>query len=74
MPHESIEITLFIACQKCFRNMTDSDDYSEWLIHEHKDSQPDRKMTVIRCPDCTTDHARRLCGLRQEYYHQQKEM
>jgi hypothetical protein len=27
---------------------------------------------VIRCPKHITDHARRLAGLRQEYYHQKK--
>jgi hypothetical protein len=60
-----------IVCSKCGRTEKyDQAAKDGWLIAQRKD-QPEGYL-IIRCPEHTTDHARKLAGLRQEYYHQHK--
>lgn len=63
--------TTMVVCGKCGKNEEhDKAKAQGWLIAQRVD-QPEGYL-IIRCPDHTTDYARRLAGLRQEYYHQKK--
>lgn len=60
-----------VVCSKCGKPA----DFSKaqaagWLIAQRID-EPEGYL-IIRCPEHITDHARKLAGLRQEYYHQNK--
>lgn len=60
-----------IVCSKCGKPREISAAKTEgWLIAQRV-GQPEGYL-IIRCPEHITDHARKLAGLRQEYYHQHK--
>jgi hypothetical protein len=60
-----------VICSKCGR----PEEYAKavidgWLIAQRK-GEPEGYL-IIRCPEHTTDHARRLAGMKQQFYHQKK--
>jgi DNA-directed RNA polymerase subunit RPC12/RpoP len=60
-----------IVCSKCGKPIEFEKAKSEgWLVAQRIE-QPEGYL-IIRCPEHITDHARKLAGLRQEYYHEQK--
>lgn len=60
-----------IVCSKCGKTSEHGAAKREgWLIAQRTD-KPEGYL-IIRCPEHTTDHARRQAGLKQEYYHQNK--
>ncbi len=64
--HDRRNITIYI-CGKCGKK---SDDYKDWLIAQRTDKPYGHQ--IIRCPECITDYARRLAGMKQQYYHLKK--
>lgn len=62
-----------VICSKCGRpEEYDKAVTAGWLIAQRK-GEPEGWL-IVRCPQHITDHARKLAGLRQEYYHQKKEI
>ena len=60
-----------IVCSKCGKPIEFGKAKLEgWLVAQ-RIKQPEGYL-IIRCPEHITDHARKLAGLRQEYYHEQK--
>ena len=61
----------YAVCSKCGKPKEWGEAKKEgWLIMQ-RESAPQGYL-IIRCPEHITDHARKLAGLRQEYYHQHK--
>ena len=60
-----------VICSKCGKPLEISQAKAEgWLIAQRIE-KPEGWL-IIRCTEHITDHARKLAGLRQEYYHQHK--
>jgi hypothetical protein len=57
------------VCGKCGKPAT-ATQADGWLIAQRV-GKPEGWL-IIRCAEHITDHARRLAGLKQEYYHQKK--
>ena len=60
-----------VVCSKCGKpNEFEKAKSEGWLVAQ-RIGQPEGYL-IIRCSEHITDHARKLAGLRQEYYHQHK--
>jgi len=64
-----MDVTYYV-CGKCGRTMQPDDNDKEFWIIAQRLGKPEGHL-IIRCPEHTTDYARRLAGLKQQYYHQQ---
>jgi hypothetical protein len=58
-------------CGKCGRPATLTEAHAQgWLIAQ-REGQPEGWL-IIRCAEHATDYARRIAGMKQEYYKQHK--
>ena len=59
--------TTYHVCGKCGKLALNTDD---WLIAQRV-GQPEGYL-IIRCPEHVTDHARRIAGLTQQWFHENR--
>ena len=59
--------TTYHVCGKCGKPAADTDG---WLIAQRVGKS--EGWLIIRCPECVTDYARRIAGLTQQWYYENR--